>query len=94
MLQPAGPKIWRYEDVIFSKVLWVKDMLRFLGMEPPPADVLSEIIRPFDVFPDDEKPEEHIRQVKPGDHKAKLASATIERLSERFAPVLKMYGYT
>lgn len=93
-LQPAAPKVWRYEDVIFNKLPWVKDMLCFLGMEPPPDDILREIIRPFDVIPDREQPEKHIRQVKPGDHKAKLAAATIEQLTARFAPVLRTFGYS
>lgn len=93
VLRPANPRVWRYEDVIFNKVAWVKEMLRYLGMEPPPNHILEQIIRPFDVLPNSEDPERHIRQVKPGDHKAKLAKATIEELSETFAPILSRHRY-
>lgn len=93
VLQPATPRIWRYEDVIFNKVVWVKEMLRYLEMEPPPNHILEQIIRPLDVVPKSEDPERHIRQVRPGDHRAKLADATIEELSETFAPILSRHGY-
>lgn len=93
VLQSASPGIWRYEDVIFSKISWVKEMLRFLQMEPPPNEVLREIIGPLDILPATEDTSEHIRQVKPGDHRSKLTIATIEQLSERFAPILKSYNY-
>lgn len=92
-LRPANPRIWRYEDVIFNKVAWAKDMLRHLEMEPPPGDTLQQIIRPLDVLPSSEDPARHIRQVRPGDHRAKLAGATIEKLSETFAPILSRHGY-
>lgn len=93
ILRPATPRIWRYEDVIFNKVAWVREMLRYLGMEPPPDHVLEQIIRPLDVLPKSEDPGRHIRQVKPGDHRAKLAGATIEKLSETFALILSRHGY-
>ena len=93
VLRPANPRIWRYEDVIFDKVAWVKDMLRHLEMEPPSSDILQQIIRPLDVLPSTEDPARHIRQVRPGDHRAKLSGATIEKLSEAFAPILSRHGY-
>lgn len=86
-------KLFRYEDVIFSKQKWVQDILDLLGFEMP-TDQVRVIAQKHDIFPTDENPNSHIRKVTPGDYKEKLKPDTIEQLNDCFRIVLEKYGYT
>ncbi|MGB3534817.1 MAG: sulfotransferase domain-containing protein [Microcoleaceae cyanobacterium] len=85
-------KLFRYEDIIFDKYQWVKDILAFLEFELE-EDVIREIAEKHDIVPNKENESVHIRQVIPGDHKRKLQQSTIEKLDREFYLILRDYGY-
>lgn len=85
-------KVYRYEDIIFDKVTWVKSMLDFIGEELPEKDVIS-IAKKHDLRPSEENPLLHVRQVTPGNYKKHLAEETIDRLNETFTNVLNHFSY-
>lgn len=91
-LEGLDHRLFRYEDVVFAKREWVADMLAYLGLPYRPA-LVERIVEANDVKPDAEDPSAHIRRVAPGDHKEKLAPATIAKLDEIFEPILSAYGY-
>jgi hypothetical protein len=51
------------------------------------------VARKYDVIPTVEKQDKHIRQVHPGNYKAKLKPDTIERLNTSLAGFLTHHGY-
>ena len=91
-LDPATTRLYRYEDVIFKKEEWLTDIVQFFDF-PYAADVVRTIATVHDVLPTDEDPDAHIRQVKPGNHKAHLSASTIESLDRELNAYLRAYGY-
>lgn len=85
-------RIYRYEDVIFHKQDWLRDMLSYLGVAVTPGDQ-RRIAEENDIRPAAERPGEHIRQVTPGNYRRHLGEATIERLTSEFLEILKKFGY-
>ncbi len=85
-------RTWRYEDVIFDKLTWAGEMVDYLDLRVDER-VVAEAARDNDVRPEAEDVTEHIRQVTPGDHRAKLRPDTIAKLDEQLAPVLQRYRY-
>lgn len=86
-------KIYRYEDIIFDKENWIKDILDYLGLTLKPVQ-LKRIIQRNDIVPQAEDASQHIRKVKPGDHLEKLTAECIARLNESLAEVLDRYNYS
>jgi hypothetical protein len=84
--------IHRYEDVIFQKRAWIADICDWYGWTVPEAAV-ERVLARVDVLPEAERPDQHIRQVRPGDHARTLAPATIEALNDAFGEYLLMFGY-
>lgn len=91
-LARVGHKTYRYEDVIFDKSNWLKDIIKTLGLSVGEDWVDANIAR-FDVVPKDEHPDKHIRRVTPGDFKEKLKPETIAKLDRAFADIYREYGY-
>ena len=85
-------RVYRYEDVIFKKKEWLKDMLDFLGLKLP-ASKIRAIADKYDIRPDREDPQKHVRQVTPGNYKAHLSQTTIEKLDDLFGPVMRYFYY-
>ncbi|MBR8827150.1 MAG: sulfotransferase domain-containing protein [Gomphosphaeria aponina SAG 52.96 = DSM 107014] len=85
-------KVFRYEDVVFDKVQWIKEILAFLGLNLELSKI-QEIAKRHDVFPETENPAAHIRKVTPGDYQAKLKPSTIVKLNECLEDVLVKYNY-
>lgn len=85
-------RIYRYEDVIFYKEEWIRDMLTFLEIELD-GDKTKSIARKHDLVPDKERPDKHIRQVVPGNYKKHLKKETITKLNEAFREILIAFGY-
>lgn len=92
-LREIAHRRYRYEDIIFDKLAWARDMLDYLKLSVDPA-VVERAVATNDVRPDVEDPAQHIRKVAPGDHVDKLAPETIAELNEKFARILKRYEYT
>ena len=92
MLTDSNLKIYRYEDVIFEKEKWLTDSVARLGLVHRP-ELVRNIAEQFDVFPDREDENEHIRQVQPGNYKEKLTRRTIQKLNKSLADFLKYFDY-
>jgi hypothetical protein len=84
--------VYRYENVIFSKSEWIKDIASKLYIDVPDG-VLAELITKVDVFPPEEQPAEHIRRVIPGDYYNKMSQESLVYLEERYQSVLEELGY-
>lgn len=91
-LQGISHKLYRYEDIIFDKLAWAKDMVAYLGLPARPA-VVERAAAENDVRPQVEDVTQHVRKVAPGDHVEKLKAETIAELNAQLAPILRKYGY-
>lgn len=85
-------RVFRYEDVVFNKQQWIKDICDYLDLELTEAQIKT-IADKYNVFPDQENPQAHIRKVTPGDHQEKLQAETIAALNQAFAEFLDKFGY-
>ena len=85
-------KVYRYEDIIFDKANWIEDMLQFLNLSLNSAQ-LSKIADKHDIVPKAEDVSQHVRKVKPGDHREKLSPECIAKLNETLGEVLERYDY-
>jgi len=84
--------IYRYEDVIFAKEAWVKDICEWYEWDVPISRQL-EIAARFDERPDEERPAEHVRQVTPGNHRAHLTAATSATIVDALSEYMRLFGY-
>jgi len=91
-LTAISHRLYRYEDVIFDKLSWARDMVAYLGLTVPAA-VLENAADANDLRPAVEDPGQHVRKVVPGDHREKLRTETIAELNARFEPLLRQYRY-
>jgi len=82
----------RYEDMVYCKEESARDVCRHFCWDRP-ARAIARAVVPFDVFPDGEHPDQHLRQVHPGNYKKKLKAGTVKRLSELFRNELEFFGY-
>lgn len=85
-------KVFRYEDVIFQKEQWLRDIDRWFGWNLP-NELLGQIAAKHDIRPADEDASRHIRKVAPGDHKEKLKPETIAELNELLRGPAAKFGY-
>jgi hypothetical protein len=86
-------KAWRYEDVVFDKSSWFDEILEYLNVDLPPR-VRKALIERVDIVPEADRPDEHVRQVRPGDHQRKLKPETIEELNGIFSVAINTWGYS
>ena len=84
--------VYRYEDVIYRKAEWLKQIAEALSLKIRPA-LIASVASQSDIIPDDENEALHIRQVHPGDHKQKLAPQTINMLTSYYEEFLTEYQY-
>jgi hypothetical protein len=85
-------RVYRYEDVIFNKLDWLNDMLCYLGFVISPDD-RKRIAEENDIRPATERPQEHIRQVTPGNYRKHLSKSTIQGLNAEFRDMLDQFDY-
>lgn len=85
-------KVFRYEDVIFQKEQWLRDICHWFGWSLPEA-LLREVAARHDIRPTDEDASRHIRKVAPGDHIEKLKPETIARLNDLLREPAAQFGY-
>ena len=91
-LQGKKVKVYRYEDIIYHKREWFMDVLDTLEIEIRP-ELVDAVVRRFDIIPDSEQSDQHVRQVHPGNFRKKLSSETIEIISSKASQFLKHYNY-
>ena len=85
-------KTYRYEDIIFDKYNWIKDMLNFLDLSLEESKI-DEIAKKHNIVPIAEDTSSHVRKVKPGDHREKLSAECIAKINEVLAEVLDRHNY-
>lgn len=84
--------LFKYEEVIEKKELWIQELAAVLKL-PLSEEELNQLLQRVDVFPNEEKQHEHVRQVWPGNHKKHLSSSTIDQLNGKFETVLERFNY-
>lgn len=92
LVRQPGSVVYRYEDIIFSKAAWIRDVASRILVEVD-DELISKLVRRFDIRPEIENVKDHIRQVTPGDYKKKLSSQAIDYLEMRHADLLQQLGY-
>lgn len=88
----TGAMLTRYEDMVYRKEEWARDVCRHFGWGRSKR-AIARAVAPFDVFPEGERPDRHARQVHPGNYQKKLKPETVERLNVMFREELKCIGY-
>lgn len=83
---------YRYEDVIYKKEAWLRQIVVDLEL-PLDMTLLKKTAKQFNVFPAHENQNQHIRQVHPGNYKSKLQPETIDELTEKLGEFLQCYNY-
>jgi hypothetical protein len=91
-LAMPGMLVYRYEQAILDKRWFLRDVCRHFGWTVTDQQ-LGHILGWADVMPDEEKPTQFVRKVRPGDHRDKLDAETIGRLNGIFAAELEAFGY-
>jgi Sulfotransferase domain len=85
-------RIFRYEDVIFEKERFVTNLAAELQMSLAQADLI-DIANRHDIRPSEDRPNEHIRHVTPGNYKDHLSTTACRRLELIFEDVFEAFGY-
>lgn len=86
-------KLYRYEDVIYDKADWVADLSTHFGWDVP-RRVTDAIAKRNDKMPVQERTDQHVRQVHPGNYRKKLKLETISWLDEFFREEMEYFGYS
>ncbi|MDJ0649530.1 MAG: sulfotransferase domain-containing protein [Xenococcaceae cyanobacterium MO_188.B19] len=84
--------VFRYEDIVFNKSQWIKNIIEFLKLDLPEKKIQS-IAKKHDIFPSVENRDSHIRKVTPEDYKEKLDNKTIKSLNNQFKKIILKYDY-
>lgn len=84
--------ILKYEDFVYNKKNLVEAICNWLGLVIP-NQRLAAIVAPYENIPATERPDQHIRQVHPGDFRRKLKPETIEALNGVLANFMATFGY-
>jgi len=92
MLANSDLTIFRYEDVIFAKEKWLNEVVVKLGLEVAPQ-IITSVAKQFDVIPERENEDEHIRQVYPGNYLKKLTPDAIAKLNDQLSDFLSFFNY-
>ena len=85
-------RLYHYEQVIFDKAAWVRDLTGYLSI-PASDKLIDRVVRQNDIFPEREDPSAHIRQVRPGNYRRHLNEDSIALLNEWYADELEYFGY-
>ena len=92
MLDNSDLTTFRYEDVIFEKQKWLNEVVVKLGVDVRP-EIVASVAKQFDIVPEHEKEDKHIRQVHPGNYLEKLTPDTIVKLNDSLGEFLSFYNY-
>lgn len=91
--QDSRTRLFRYEDVILAKRQWVRDIAAHFGWPPVENGLLDGMMGWADVLPAEERADQFIRRVRPGDHREKLSGEVVARLNELLRPAMDAFGY-
>lgn len=85
-------KVYRYEDVIFSKREFLRDVVDHFQWDVS-GKIIDAAVKRVDVFPEEENVNQRARVVRPGNHREKLKPETIALLNDACAEYLKEMSY-
>lgn len=86
-------RVTRYEDIIYSKLALVESVAELLRVDTTDRELIESTAARHDVVPDESRPDAHIRQVHPGNHRKVLEPSTVDYLTDTFDVVLESLGY-
>ena len=86
-------KVYRYEDVILNKRPWVQSMAEHFGWRADMPGMLDGMMGWADKVPTQERSQEFVRRVIPGDHREKLSASVIAALGVALRPAMGLFGY-
>lgn len=84
--------IYRYEDIIFEKEAWIDDMCDWFGWQIP-RELRQSVVERFDIRRDREHPDEHVRQVNPGNFRKHINPRTIAQIHSVLGEYMRLFGY-
>lgn len=85
-------KLYRYESIIADKRRMLEEIAAHFAWSVDEAR-LKGILAWADVFPQEERPTEFVRRVRPGDHRDKVSAPAIGQLNELLAEPMRVFGY-
>jgi hypothetical protein len=85
----SGGSVFRYEDIIFNKANFVKQICDYIGINHN-IDY-KRIASKHDIIPTSEDQTKFIRKAIPGDHKEKLNKKTISWLNQYLSEILERF---
>ncbi len=91
-LDPGLDRVVTYEEMVTDFPSWVEKVIPAFGFRFPKIAAYKLAWHYRNEFAVQESMK-HKRKITPGDHREKLAPATIDVLNQRFEPVLKRFGY-
>ncbi|RMG92888.1 MAG: hypothetical protein D6703_00950 [Zetaproteobacteria bacterium] len=86
-------RLYRYEEIIFRKREWIQDLADYFDLSVS-NELLRRLLEKYDILPEKENPQAHIRQVRPGNYKKHLRPTCIEEITASLTDILQQYGYT
>ena len=92
MLENSDLTIYRYEDVIYRKKSFLNSVIAKLRLKRNRA-LVRDVARQFDIVPDAENEDAHIRQVHPGNYTRKLTRETIQIINATLFDFLRYFNY-
>jgi hypothetical protein len=92
LLNDPMTKIFKYEDIIFRKREFAREILDHFGWQCEETR-LHKIVETVDVFPTTEVKTNFVRKVSPGDHRDKLDAETIALLNQELRDSMQAFGY-
>ena len=90
--QHPNIRIFHYEEIIYMKKKWILNIRNFLKWPLTPADA-SKLANRFNIIPDQEREDKHIRQVHPQNYLKKLKPETIKQINKTHKRVLTRFRY-
>jgi hypothetical protein len=84
--------VLKYEDFVYEKGYLIDKISNWFNLDVAPQR-RSDIAAQYAGRPVAERPEQHIRQVHPGDHRRKLKPETITALNAILAEFMITFGY-
>ena len=87
-------RVYRYEDVILEKRPWLANMAAHFGWQGGSPGFVEGMMGWADKVPSEERSQEFIRRVTPGDHRDKLSPDVIAELDVILKPAMGLFGYS
>lgn len=84
--------VFRYEDVIFNKRIWVKQLCDILELDYS-DQFINNLADRHDLRPKSEDTRSHVRRVKPGSFQDHLSPQIISRIEEKYKAAMDFFNY-